>query len=109
MPIVSLRDFIELGRFGAISLGAERKVLEKILGEPEDVDADSFRKERRPAIMKYGDVEFHFEPSAGLHRSFGPARARVLVSTWLRSARSTTTTLPTCRCSGRGARSSRRS
>jgi hypothetical protein len=63
MPIVSLRDFIELGRFGAISLGAERKVLEKILGEPEDVDADSFRKERRPAIMKYGDVEFHFEPS----------------------------------------------
>ncbi|MGC4087787.1 MAG: hypothetical protein QM756_07800 [Polyangiaceae bacterium] len=61
MLLISLRDFLESGRFGTISLGAGRRALEQAFGEPEAVDADSVRKRRPPAIIKYLDVEFHFD------------------------------------------------
>jgi hypothetical protein len=66
MPIVSLLDFLGSGRFGLISLGVDRRAIENTFGQPEDVDADSVKRRRAPAIMKYGDVEFHFQPDTGL-------------------------------------------
>jgi len=62
MPIVSLRDFLDCGRFGFISLGVDRRAIENTIGQPEDADADSAKRRRAPAFMKYGDVEFHFQP-----------------------------------------------
>jgi hypothetical protein len=66
MPIVSLQDFLGCGRFALISLGVDRGAIENTFGQPEDVDADSVKRRRAPAIMKYGDVEFHFQPGTGL-------------------------------------------
>ena len=63
MPIVSLRDFLDCGRFGLISLGVDRRAIENTFGQPEDVDADSVKGRRAPAIMKYGDVEFTSSPT----------------------------------------------
>ena len=83
MPIVSLRDFLGCGRFGFISLGVDRRAIENTFGQPEDVDADSVEGRRAPAIMKYGDVEFHFQPDTGLmwlihiDRFSGPGRVPV--------------------------------
>jgi hypothetical protein len=62
MPIVSLRDFLGCGRFGLILLGVDRGAIENTFGEPEAVDGESVKRRRAPAIMKYGDVEFHFRP-----------------------------------------------
>lgn len=59
MADVSLKDFIETGRFGSVSLGMSRAQVESSLGVPDDVGATS-RKYRKPAIWKYGDVELHF-------------------------------------------------
>ena len=83
MPIVFLRDFLGCGRFGSISLGADRRALGNTFGQPEDVDAHSVKARRPPAIMKYGDVEFHFRPDTGLmwlihiDRFSGPGREPV--------------------------------
>ncbi len=66
MPIVSLLDFLGSGRFGLISLGVDRRAIENTFGQPQDVDADSVKRRCAPAIMKYGDVEFHFQPDTGL-------------------------------------------
>jgi hypothetical protein len=65
MTIVSLRDFLAFGRFGPISVGASRRALQGAFGEPEEVDARSIERRRPSAIMKYGDVEFHFESTDG--------------------------------------------
>jgi len=56
---VSLKEFIETGRFGPVHLGMNRAQVERSLGAPDDVGWGS-RKHRQPAIWKYGDVEFHF-------------------------------------------------
>ena len=83
MPIVSLRDFLGCGRFGSISLGADRRALGNTFGQPEDVDRQSVKAQRLPAIMKYGDVDFHFRPDTGLmwlinlDRFSGPGREPV--------------------------------
>jgi hypothetical protein len=79
MPIVSLRDFFACGRFGFISLGVDHRAIENAFGPPEDADTDSVRRRRAPAIMKYGDVEFHLLPDKGLwlvhiDRFSGPGR-----------------------------------
>jgi hypothetical protein len=66
MPIVSLLDSLGCGRFGSISLGVDRRAIENAFGEPEDVDYESVKRRRAPAIMKYGDVEFHFRLDTGL-------------------------------------------
>jgi len=65
-----------------ISLGVDRGAIENTFGEPEDVDADSVKRRRAPDIMKYGDVEFHFQPDTGLwlihiDRFSGPGRVPV--------------------------------
>jgi len=83
MPIVSLRDFLGCGRFGFISLGVDHRAIENTFGQPENGDADSVKRRRAPAIMKYGDVEFHVEPDTGLtwlihiDRFSGPGRVPV--------------------------------
>jgi hypothetical protein len=80
MSIVSLRDSLGCGRFGQISLGVDRHAIENAFGEPEDV-AETRRGAL--AIMKYGDVEFHFQPDTGLmwlihiDRFSGPGRVPV--------------------------------
>jgi hypothetical protein len=79
MPIVSLQDFLGCGRFGFISLGVDRRAIENTFGQPENVEADSVKRRRAPDILKYGDVEFHFQSDdAGLwlihiDRFSGPA------------------------------------
>ncbi len=45
--------------FGNICLGCTREALTDAFGEPEDKGGTS-RKYRRPAIWKYGDIEFFF-------------------------------------------------
>ena len=83
MPVVSLRDFLGCGRFGFISLGVDHRAIENTFGRPENGDADSVKRRRALAIMKYGDVEFHVEPDTGLtwlihiDRFSGPGRVPV--------------------------------
>ena len=52
---VSLKELIETGRFGSVSLGMSRAQVESSLGVPDDSGGAS--------IWKYGDVELHFVPS----------------------------------------------
>ncbi len=60
---VSLKDFIQTGEFGPIKLDMTRDEVITILGEPDDFSVNSNSKRRRrlkPAIIKYGDIEFYF-------------------------------------------------
>jgi hypothetical protein len=80
MPIVSLRDFFGCGRFGSISLDAGHRALWNTFGRPECEDTRSVA--RRPhSIMKYGDVEFHFDTGLmwliHIDRFSGPGREPV--------------------------------
>jgi hypothetical protein len=61
---VSLREFVETGRFGRVCLGMSKAWVESILGAPDDTGGTS-RKHREPAIWRYGDVEFHFDVRDG--------------------------------------------
>jgi hypothetical protein len=49
----------ELIQRGQIRLRMTRSEVRKLLGEPDDVGGTS-RRNRTPAILKYGEVEFHF-------------------------------------------------
>lgn len=42
-----------------VGLGATRNELRRLLGEPTDMSLPR-RRQRQPAIWKYGDVEYHF-------------------------------------------------
>jgi hypothetical protein len=64
MPSVSLKDFLATGRFGPVSLGADRTALEWVFGAPEATGGTGRRK-RVPPIWKYGDVGFFFDPASG--------------------------------------------
>ena len=64
MVKVSLKELIESGRFGPVSLGMSREAVESFLGAPDDWSAGT-RKYSRATILKYGDVEFHFDPLNG--------------------------------------------
>jgi hypothetical protein len=44
-----------------VGLGATREELRRLLGEPTDTSVRS-RSQRRPAIWKYGEIEYHFGP-----------------------------------------------
>ena len=59
---VSLKDLIETGSFGPVRLGMSRIQVERSLGAPDHVGGTS-RKYRKPSILKYGDIEFHFAAS----------------------------------------------
>src|SRR5262249_982807 len=50
---------------GPVTVGFTPATLEAALGAPEATGGHS-RKHRRPVIWKYGDVEFHFDRSAGV-------------------------------------------
>ena len=64
MVDVSLKELIESGHFGPLRLGMSRKQIEGFLGAPDDWSAGP-RKFSRASILKYGDVEFHFDPRDG--------------------------------------------
>src|SRR5262249_13311892 len=57
--VVRLNEFLETGAFGPVSIGLSRDNLLHLLGLP-DATASRFRKDRHPAILKYGDFAFHF-------------------------------------------------
>jgi hypothetical protein len=61
MVSVSLKDLIEIGKIGAVCLGASKQEVESILGTPDDVSRNS-RSHRKSSLWKYGDIEFHFGP-----------------------------------------------
>jgi hypothetical protein len=63
MKHVSMREFVETGEYGGARLGIGRAELQALFGEPDDLSGAS-RKYRKPAIWKYGDVEFHFGTGA---------------------------------------------
>jgi hypothetical protein len=44
-----------------VRIGMTREEVVSVLGQPDDVSVVS-RKERRPAIYKYGDIELYFGP-----------------------------------------------
>ena len=54
-------SFRVTGDICPVRLGITRDELRAILGEPDDVGGTS-RKYPNPAIWKYEDLEFHFEP-----------------------------------------------
>src|SRR6185312_12274771 len=56
---VSLKDFATTGDFGPVKPGFTAVSLEAIFGKPEATGGTS-RRHRRPAIWKYGDIEFTF-------------------------------------------------
>src|SRR5262249_46047004 len=58
MTVVSLHDLAATGNLGPITTGSTRASLEAAFGPPE-ATGGFIRKERRPLIWKYGDVEFH--------------------------------------------------
>jgi hypothetical protein len=61
---VSLKELIESGHFGPLRLGMSREQVEGLLGAPDDLSVGS-RKYSQACILKYGDVEFHFDPRGG--------------------------------------------
>jgi len=61
---VSLRDFLQTGRFGPVELGMPSAKVEGFLGAADSLGASSSRA-RRPFLWKYGEVEFHFLPRKG--------------------------------------------
>jgi len=63
---VSLRDVIMGGVFGPISIGMSPDQVREILGEPEAMARIS-RKDRRPRIWRYGDLQFIFDGSEDNH------------------------------------------
>lgn len=48
-----------------IRLGMDRGTLKELFGEPH-ATAAGFRKQPLSGIMKYGDIEFHFDGSGSL-------------------------------------------
>ena len=61
MVEVSLKELIESGRYGPLRLGVSREQVESFLGAPDDWSAGPC-KFSQATILKYGDVEFHFDP-----------------------------------------------
>ncbi len=59
---VSLSDVITGGVFGPIFIGMTSDRVREILGEPE-ATAPVSRKDRRPGIWRYGDLQFIFDGS----------------------------------------------
>jgi hypothetical protein len=58
---ISLKDVIQSGIFGPIKLSMSRDEVIAVLGEPDDFSVNTRRRRhRKPAIIKYGDVEFYF-------------------------------------------------
>ena len=64
MVEVSLKELIQSGNFGPIQLGMNREQVKSFLVEPDDWSVGS-RKYSQPTILKYVDVEFHFDPRDG--------------------------------------------
>ena len=61
MVDVSLKELIESGHFGPLRLGMSIEQVEGFLGVPDDWSTGS-RRFSCPSILRYGDVEFHFDP-----------------------------------------------
>ncbi|MBX7224056.1 MAG: hypothetical protein K1Y36_29340 [Blastocatellia bacterium] len=58
--IISLKEFFKTSRLGPIHLGLTQAALRELWGEPDDQGGTS-RKYRKPALWKYGDIEFCFD------------------------------------------------
>lgn len=58
---VKLKEFLRTGKYGPVGLGMSSEEVKALLGFP-DVVGETTGKRKRPAILKYGDWEFHFAP-----------------------------------------------
>lgn len=70
---VSLLDFLKFGQFGPVSLSRSwsRGELIGVLGQPDDWSTTPINsKSISPAIIKYGDFEFHFDEPDQLRMIF---------------------------------------
>jgi hypothetical protein len=55
----SLRELVEAGRLGTLTLRSTRATVRTALGDPEQSSTIT-NKDSQPSIWKYGDLEFHF-------------------------------------------------
>ncbi|MET8155950.1 hypothetical protein ABZT47_06230 [Sphaerisporangium sp. NPDC005289] len=63
MMNVSLLTMLRSGRFGPVELGASRKFIRDVFGEPDDYAVMSKRRPHFQDIWVFGDIEFHFDQS----------------------------------------------
>jgi hypothetical protein len=61
----SLRELVETGRLGTLTLKSTRATVHAALGDP-DQSSTATNEDRQPSIWKYGDLEFHFSQSDAL-------------------------------------------
>lgn len=61
----SLLALFRDGCFGTLRIGASRDALLEYLGAPTDTSYARSPGSRQPAILKYGDLEFHFGERGG--------------------------------------------
>jgi len=54
---ISLKDFILLGKFDCLKIGAEREWIAHNFPEPDDIRGDKFET---AAIWRFGNIELHF-------------------------------------------------
>jgi hypothetical protein len=61
----SLRELIEEGRLGSLTLQKPRGIMRAALGDPDDFST-ILNSDGQPMIWKYGDIEFHFDDDGTL-------------------------------------------
>jgi hypothetical protein len=91
----SLLTLFRDGLFGPLRIGASRDAVLEYLGAPSDTSCARSPGTRQPAILKYGDLEFHFGERGGQSLTLifaddftgkggRPAfRSRVSLDTWV--------------------------
>jgi hypothetical protein len=57
------------GRFAQLKEGMSYAEVQALLGKPE-AEGGFSRKQRRPLVYKYGEVELHFHPSGYFVRTY---------------------------------------
>ena len=60
---ISLKQFLTTGVLGGLRVGDTEAQVRDLLGTP-DAEGNTSRKDPRPSLLKYGDVEFNFAHSA---------------------------------------------
>jgi len=95
MTHLSLLTLLREGALGPLRIGSSRESVTSLLGPPSDVSTIRLSHSGPPAILKYGDVEFHFGSPSEQHLTLihadvltGPGRtvaftARVSLDPWV--------------------------
>jgi len=67
MKHLSLLTLLREGALGPVRIGSSRESITALLGPPSDVSTIRLTRSGPPAILKYGDVEFHFGSPSEQH------------------------------------------